>query len=97
MAPTTHHFMDDCCKTKEGSGKIGDCCIDIHDELEAAKTETGKLMKYLQIQLLSAPQKDAPKNEVEVVPQMSGLSAPTDGPLGLSSKDVRPIKLLFMP
>ena len=50
-------MLDDCCKTKDGIAKLGGCCADIHEELEAAKSETDKLMKHLKIEPLPAPKK----------------------------------------
>ncbi|MEK6259871.1 MAG: hypothetical protein AABP62_14725 [Planctomycetota bacterium] len=54
-------MLDDCCKTKDATGKLADCCVDIHHELEAAQSETDKLMKHLKIEPLGAPKKAAAK------------------------------------
>ena len=50
-------MLDDCCKTKDATGKMADCCVDIHHELESAKLETDKLMKHLKIEPLAVPKK----------------------------------------
>ena len=50
-------MLDDCCKNKDASGKMADCCVDIHHELDAAKLETDKLMKHLKVEPLAVPKK----------------------------------------
>ncbi len=50
-------MLDDCCKNKDATGKLADCCVDIHAELEAAQLETDKLMKHLKVEPLPAPKK----------------------------------------
>ena len=50
-------MLDECCKNKDGTGKLADCCVDIHAELEAAKLETDKLMKHLKVEPLAVPKK----------------------------------------
>ena len=50
-------MLDDCCKTKDATGKLADCCVDIHHELEAAQLETDKLMKHLKVEPLAVPKK----------------------------------------
>ena len=54
-------MLDDCCKTKEGTDKIPECCVDIHHELDAAKLETDKLMKHLKVEPLAIPKKAVAK------------------------------------
>ncbi|MFO1045831.1 MAG: hypothetical protein U0941_28955 [Planctomycetaceae bacterium] len=55
------NMVQECCKKSEGPGKIADCCVDIHDELEAAKAEMAKLKKHLKIEELPIPKKQAAK------------------------------------
>lgn len=50
-------MLDDCCKTKDATGKLAACCVDIHAELEAAQLETDKLMKHLKVEPLAVPKK----------------------------------------
>ena len=50
-------MLDDCCKNKDATGKLADCCVDIHHELEAAQLETDKLMKHLKVEPLAVPKK----------------------------------------
>ncbi len=54
-------MLDGCCKNKDATGKMADCCVDIHAELEAAKLETDKLMKHLKVEPLAVPKKTAAK------------------------------------
>ena len=54
-------MLDDCCKNKDATGKLADCCVDIHHELEAAQLETDKLMKHLKVEPLAVPKKAAAK------------------------------------
>ena len=54
-------MLDDCCKTKDATGKLAACCVDIHAELEAAQLETDKLMKHLKVEPLAVPKKAAAK------------------------------------
>jgi hypothetical protein len=55
------NMVQECCKKAEGPGKIADCCVDIHDELEAAKADMEKLKKHLKIVELPVPKKQAAK------------------------------------
>ncbi len=55
------NMVQECCKKSEEPGKIADCCVDIHDELEAAKAEMAKLKKHLKIEELPIPKKQAAK------------------------------------
>lgn len=50
-------MLDESCKTKDATGKIPECCVDIHHELEAAQLETDKLMKHLKVEPLAVPKK----------------------------------------
>ena len=54
-------MVAECCKKGDGPGKIADCCVDIHDELEAAKKDMDKLTKHLKIEELPIPKKQATK------------------------------------
>ena len=54
-------MVSDCCKKGDAPGKIADCCVDIHDELEAAKKDMEKLKKHLKVEELPIPKKEAVK------------------------------------
>lgn len=50
-------MLDDCCKSTEKTAKLASCCVDIYQELEAARVETEKLMKHLKVEPLAVPTK----------------------------------------
>ena len=55
------NMLMECCKKGDGPGKIADCCVDMHDELKAAKKEMDMLKKHLKIEELPVPTKQALK------------------------------------
>ncbi len=54
-------MVGECCKKGDGPGKIADCCVDMHEELEAAKKDMDQLMKHLKIAELPIPKKQPAK------------------------------------
>lgn len=50
-----------CAKPDTDKVVVGDCCSEMYHELEAAKSETDKLLKSLKIGKLEPPRKTAPK------------------------------------
>jgi len=48
-----------CMKHEGETPALADCCVDMYDELEAAKADTQKLLKLLKIDKLEPPKKTA--------------------------------------
>lgn len=59
-AATSHCNMAAKCALKgEGTDKTADCCVEMHDELEAAKKDLEDLKKHLNVEELPVPKKSA--------------------------------------
>jgi hypothetical protein len=57
-AATSHCGMAAECAVKgEGSEKVADCCVEMHDELEAANKQLTALKKHLKVEELPVPKK----------------------------------------
>jgi hypothetical protein len=57
-------MAEEACAKEDGDKVVvGDCCSEMYHELEAAKTETAKLLKSLKIDKLEPPKKPAPKRK----------------------------------
>ncbi len=48
-------------KKGDPAGKISDCCVDIHNEVELAKIDMAKLTKLLKAEELPVPKKQTPQ------------------------------------
>ena len=58
----THcNMVAECCKKGDGPDKISACCVEMYDELDAAKKELDVLKKHLKIEDLPVPKKPVPK------------------------------------